>query len=136
MYRLVIGLLGAVLALVPTRSLERYEHLALADPASCHRRRWVDAAVRGEGVAFAVAALSGGRLYTTLLGALGVAGGVAALAPGRYLAFGGAVGYQSEGPVEWTGEFVSFVRALGLVTLLVAGRGFLRRIRESSANEA
>ena len=127
MSRLVFGLLGAVLALFPERSLDAYESFAIENPDGCERKAWVAPAVRAEGLVFAIAGLTSGKAYARLLTLAGAAGGVALFAPKRYLDFGARLGYAPAGEVEWNGRFVAFVRCLGAFDLLVAIRALRRR---------
>jgi len=122
MSRVVFGLLGVVLALFPERSLAAYEGFAIENPDECDRKAWIVPAVRAEGLVFALCSLTGERAYARLLNLVGAAGAIALLFPRQYLDFGANLGYEQPGAVEWTDRFVTAVRGLGALSLILALR--------------
>ena len=120
MARLAFGPLGVVMALFPDAVLEAFEDVALENPEECTAKPYLVPAVRVEGVVYALASVVGGRAYRWLLGIGGVAGVVVALFPDRYLAFGAELAYENPEDVEWSDDFVTAVRVLGVVLVLLA----------------
>lgn len=122
MVRVAFGLLGIVMALVPERVLSVYEELALEEPEECTAESWLVPAIRAEGVVYALASLAGGRAYAWLLNVAGAFGALALLFPRRYLDVGAEIVYEDPGDVAWNDRFVTAVRGLGALLVVLALR--------------
>ena len=120
MARLAFGPLGVVMALFPDAVLEAFEDVALENPEECTANPYIVPAIRAEGAVYALASVVGGRTYRWLLGIGGVAGVVVALFPDRYLEFGAELAYENPEDVAWNDDFVTAVRVLGVVLVLLA----------------
>lgn len=122
MSRIVFGLLGLVMALVPKGVLETYEAFALENPGECTAKSWTVRAIRAEGIAYAALALAGGRGYRWLMNLVGAVGVVAILFPRRYLGLGAGLVYERPDAVRWNGRFVTSIRGIGAILVLLAIR--------------
>ncbi|AXR77352.1 hypothetical protein [Natrarchaeobaculum sulfurireducens] len=108
------------MALFPDSVLEAFENVALENPEECTANPYIVPAIRAEGTLYALASVVGGRTYRWLLGIGGVAGVVVALFPDRYLEFGAEIAYENPEAVDWNDDFVTAVRVLGVVLVLLA----------------
>ncbi|WP_096390963.1 hypothetical protein [Halopenitus persicus] len=120
MTRLLLGLLGALLAVLPDRTLTVYESVALESAGEATPKPWLESAIRVEGIAYLAIALIGGRPYRWLATLVGVIGAVVIAVPRRYLGAGASVAYDRPGDLEWSDRFVSVVRAIGAGCVLFA----------------
>ncbi|QHS17339.1 hypothetical protein [Halopenitus persicus] len=120
MTRLLLGLLGALLAALPDRTLTVYESVAFESAGEATPKPWLESAIRTEGIAYVAIALIGGRPYRWLATLVGVIGTVVLAAPHRYLDAGASVAYDRSGDLEWSDRFVSVVRAIGAGCVLFA----------------
>lgn len=127
MSRLLLGILGLVLAAVPDRVIETYESLAVDVPDDPTAKPWLPSVVRAEGIAAVAIALVGGRAYAWLIGLVGAVGAIAAAIPRRYLAFGARIGYDRPESIGWRDRFVPVVRAIGVGCVLLAVKAKLAR---------
>ena len=127
MARLLFALLGVVMALAPDRLRETYERYALVDPEAARPSEWLVPAIRAEGVIYVVATLRGGRPYSWVMNSVGIAGALSALYPERVVDAGSALAYENPDELEWRGSFVSIVRGLGVVCVLLAIRAARKR---------
>ena len=127
MSRLLLGVLGLVLAAIPDRVIEWYESIAVASPDVPATKPWLPSVVRAEGIAYVAIALVGGRAYAWTMGLVGAVGAIAAAIPERYLAFGARIGYDRPGSIVWRDRFVSVVRAIGVGCVLLAIRATRER---------
>jgi hypothetical protein len=123
MTRRLFAALGIVMALFPDRVLSGYERIAFEAPEEAAARAWIPGAIRGEGLAFALAGVMGGAAHAWLLRFLGVVGAFAAIAPRQYLALGGRVAYERSTEVRWRSGFVTAARGLGVLCVALAIRG-------------
>ena len=127
MSRIAFGLLGIVMALVPQRVLDLYERLALEEPEAGTAKSWVVPMIRAEGIVYAMGSLIGGRAYGWLLNLAGPFGALAMMFPRRYLEYAAEIIYEDAGELTWNERFVTAVRVLGAVSVLLAVTAFRDR---------
>ncbi|MEY7847778.1 hypothetical protein AB7C87_01050 [Natrarchaeobius sp. A-rgal3] len=132
MSRIVFGLVGAVVALFPEGVLEAYETVALENPDECSAKPWLVSAIRAEGVLYVLATLAGGRAYGWLTNVAGIAGLAAAVTPRQYLDAGASFAYERPEDVDWNEEFVTGVRVIGVMLVVLALSAFRKRRRTKS----
>ncbi|WP_280536673.1 hypothetical protein [Halopenitus sp. POP-27] len=120
MFRILIGLLGAVLAARPDDTITVYESIAFESAGDATPKPWIESVVRAEGVAYLGVALLGGRPYRVLASLVGVIGAIVLAVPRQYLDVGAAIAYDRPDDIEWSDGFVSAVRAIGACCVLVA----------------
>ncbi len=120
MARSLFGLLGAVVALFPAGARGAYEAIALENPGAVEPKPWLDAGIRAEGILYVLASVAGGRAYAWLLNVAGVAGALAALFPRQYLETGATLAYEDADALEWREGFVTAVRGIGVLLVLLA----------------
>ncbi|RQG94211.1 hypothetical protein [Natrarchaeobius chitinivorans] len=133
MSRLLFGVLGVLIALVPRAVIETYEQIVFENPEECTAKPWLEPAVRAEGVVYALAGLVGGRSYGWVMNVAGVAGLLAALAPERYLEAGVSIAYDHSDDVAWNDGVVPAVRVIGVVAVVLTLRAIGQRRRDASA---
>lgn len=120
MSRLLFGPLGLAIALAPEPILEFFESIALEDPEEASAKPWIVPVMRAEGVGYALVSLVGGRPYSWLMRLVGAVGALVVAFPRQYLAFGAELAYEDPNAVEWRDGFVSGVRVIGAVLVLLA----------------
>lgn len=120
MSRLLFGPLGLAIALAPRPILAAFESVALEEPEEATAKSWIVPAMQAEGAGYALVSLVGGRPYAWLMNLVGAVGAIVAVVPRRYLAFGAELAYEDPETVEWREEFVTGVRLLGAVLVVLA----------------
>jgi hypothetical protein len=123
MARILLAALGAVMALCPDRVLDRYEAVAFETPATVTAKPWLPSAIRTEGVLYVLLGALGGAAYAWFLRLVGAVGAIVAIAPERYLDFGGRIAYERPEALPWREEFATAARVLGIGCVLLAIRG-------------
>lgn len=127
MIRTIIGVLGAVSALFPDRTVALFETLAIANPDEGSVRKLVPSVIRSEGVLIAAISLLGGRSYAWLMNLTGVFGTVVFLFPDLYRRFAATFLYERPDSVEWNDQLSSAVRAIGALYVLLAVKAYRHR---------
>ncbi|ARS90671.1 hypothetical protein [Natrarchaeobaculum aegyptiacum] len=136
MSRLLFGPLGLAIALAPEPILEAFESVALEEPEEASAKPWIVPAMRAEGVGYALVSLVGGRPYSGLMTLVGAVGAIVAAFPRQYLAFGTELAYEDPETVEWRDGFVTAVRIIGAVLVVLAIRTRLSRDEAEAADES
>jgi len=127
MSRVLLFVLGVVVAVFPDDVRRQYERLAFENPDECTPRPSFSTAIRTEGLLFVLASVLGGRAYRATLALFGLAGGMALLVPERALRFSLAVSYDRPETLEWNEHLVAVVRLFGVVYVLLAVRSLSER---------
>lgn len=122
MSRLLFGPLGLAMALAPQPILEFFESVALEEPEEASAKPWIVPAMRAEGAGYALVSLVGGRPYAWLMNLVGAIGALIVAFPRQYLAFGTELAYEDPEGVEWRDEFVTVVRVMGALLVVLAIR--------------
>ncbi|ELY66450.1 hypothetical protein [Natronococcus jeotgali] len=135
MLRAIVGVLGAVAALVPEKTIERFERVALEESGDRHLEPRARTAVRVEGILTVGASLLGGATFAGLMKLTGAFGAVLLLFPGRYQRLAGRLLYGDPEAVEWSDAFADRVRLVGVIYLLLVARA-LGRDRKNDRREA
>ena len=130
MSRLLLGLVGLLVAMIPDRTLQMYELLAMENPDACTAKWWVVPGIRAEGAAITVLSLVGGKGYTAYMALVGVTGVFAVVSPQKYAETGFGLAYDDIEDVEWSEGFLTAVRVLGAIGIILALRA-LRGARNS-----
>ena len=131
MARTIFGLLGVVWVLVPERVLETVEQLTLKNPDDCTARKSTIPAIRAEGALFALTSLIGGKAHAWVLNLIGIGGILAIFFPKQSLDFSTYLVYERPESVAWKDGFITFVRCMGVLYILIAATAFRRRNRET-----
>jgi hypothetical protein len=127
MIRTLMGVLGAISALVPDKIVKLFEKLAIANPSEGTVRGWVGPAIRSEGVLIAAISLLNGRAYAWLMNLTGVFGAIVFLFPDLYRRFATAFLYERPESIEWNERFSSAVRAIGALYVFLAAKTYRER---------
>lgn len=135
MSRLLFGPLGLAIALAPEPILEAFESVALEEPGEASAKSWIVPAMRAEGIGYALVSLVGGKPYAWLMNLVGAVGAIVVAFPRQYLAFGAELAYEEAETVEWREEFVTAVRVLGAVLVVLALRTRLAGEEEDVVEE-
>lgn len=133
MGRALLAALGAAMALFPDRILEWYERIAFENPEDAVAKPWIRTAIRSEGVGYLLLGVVGGGAYAWMIRLLGAAGAIAFAAPERYLDWGGGLAYERPSDLRWREGFITGVRVLGAVCVLLAVRA-VRNGRKTDAD--
>jgi len=127
MIRTLVGVLGAISALVPDEIVSLYEKLAIANPNEGTVRGWVRPVIRSEGVLIVAISLLNGRAYAWLMNLTGVFGAIVFLFPDLYRRFATAFLYERPESIEWNERFSSAVRAIGALYVFLAAKTYRER---------
>ncbi|MFQ3285351.1 MAG: hypothetical protein ACI9TI_002584 [Natronomonas sp.] len=136
MIRALLAALGASMTLFPNRILRGYERIAFEDPSEATAKTWLPTAIRTEGVLYVVLAVVGGTAYGAFVRLVGVVGAVVACVPRRYLGWGGRLAYERSGELRWREGFVTAVRGLGTLLVVLAIRSVRQGKKADSENGA
>jgi hypothetical protein len=130
MLRPLIGLLGAVTAVIPDRMLAVFESIAIENPDATTTRPWIHAGIRAEGLAIAAASLVGGRAFAWLMNLTGAFGLVLLVRPETYRRLATTLLYDQPRDVEWNEQFTRGIRLLGVLYVLLGAWAALGRRRD------
>ena len=130
MIRAIIGVLGALTALVPDRIVAAFERVAVENPDDVEPRRGTRPTLRAEGVVVVALALIGGRAYAWAMYVTGAFGTVLLVVPRAYRAIASRLLYADPDAVEWRPGFDTFLRLVGAAYVLLGVRE-LRRDRDA-----
>jgi hypothetical protein len=131
MLRTLVGVLGAVTALLPDKIVSLFEKLAIANPGEGTIRAWVNPAIRSEGVLIAVVSLLGGRSYAWMMNLTGAFGAVVFLSPDLYRKFATTLLYERPDSIEWNERFTTVVRIIGAVYVFLAAKTYRDRRKDT-----
>lgn len=132
MSRVLLFVLGVVVALFPDGVREQYERLAFENPDECTPRPSFGTAIRVEGLLFVLVSVVGGRAYRVSMALFGLAGGMALLVPERALGVSLEVSYDRPETLEWNDHLIAVIRLFGVVYVLLAVDALTRRTRDAS----
>jgi hypothetical protein len=137
MYRVLLFVLGIVVALFPDGVRRQYERLAFENPDECTPRPSFSTAIRTEGLLFVLVSVLGGTAYRATLFLFGLAGGIAFLVPERALGFSLKVSYDRPETLEWNEHLIPVIQLVGVgcvllvVAALTSGRGNASPVRRT-----
>lgn len=131
MIRPLFGLLGALAALFPDRTVDVFE-AAVIENGGPDTEPWVRSAVRAEGVLTVAVVLLGGRAYAWLSSLTGVFGVVVFAFPEAYREFAARFLYERPEDVRWADRSTPLLEAIGIAYVLAALGEFRRRHRGRS----
>ncbi|WP_435097703.1 hypothetical protein [Halorubrum sp. N11] len=131
MIRILIGVLGAVTALFPDKIVALFEKPAITNPSEGTLRKWVNPAIRSEGILVVVISLLGSRSYAWMMNLTGAFGAVVLMFPDLYRKFASTFLYERPDAIEWNKQFTTGVRVVGAVYVFLAVKTYRDRHKET-----
>ncbi|MBP1903226.1 hypothetical protein J2744_002930 [Halorubrum trapanicum] len=131
MIRILIGVLGAVTTLFPDKIVALFEKHAITNPSEGTLRKWVNPAIRSEGILIVVISLLGSRLYAWMMNLTGAFGAAVLMFPDLYRKFASTVLYERPDAIEWNEQFTTGVRVIGAVYVFLGAKTYRDRHKET-----